>query len=42
VETFYGNEKLRNFFYPVSTNVDAKNKEFISSIEGKEYPIYGV
>jgi anthranilate/para-aminobenzoate synthase component II len=31
-----------NFYNVLSTNADRKGKVFVSSIEAKQYPIYGV
>jgi len=36
------NPSLPQFFDILSTNIDFQNKEFISTIEGKKYPIYGL
>jgi len=38
--TFRGNQLLRDFFTVISTNLDRKGSEFISTIEGKKYPVY--
>jgi len=35
-------QKLKNFFKVISTNKDKKGKEFVSTIEGNVYPIYGL
>lgn len=40
-ETFYENKTLQNFFHLVSTNTDRKGRLFLSTIEGKKFPIYG-
>ncbi|CAL1540419.1 unnamed protein product [Lymnaea stagnalis] len=37
----FENSKLSDFFYKLSTNLDRKGVEFISSVEAKKYPIYG-
>lgn len=42
VETFQENEKLSSFFSVLSTNVAENGAEFVSTIEGKRYPFYGV
>ncbi|XP_031161745.1 gamma-glutamyl hydrolase isoform X1 [Sander lucioperca] len=42
VETFQENEKLRSFFSLLSTNVAENQVHFVSTIEGKRYPFYGV
>ncbi|XP_034548050.1 gamma-glutamyl hydrolase [Notolabrus celidotus] len=42
VETFQENEKLKNFFSVLSTNVAENGAVFISTVEGKRYPFYGV
>lgn len=42
VETFQENEKLHNFFSILSTNVAENDVHFVSTIEGKRYPFYGV
>ncbi|XP_060926991.1 gamma-glutamyl hydrolase [Limanda limanda] len=42
VESFQENAKLRNFFSLLSTNVAENEAHFISTIEGKRYPFYGV
>ncbi|XP_019610128.2 gamma-glutamyl hydrolase [Rhinolophus sinicus] len=41
VTNFTMNEKLKEFFSVISTNTDGKT-EFISTMEGYKYPIYGV
>ncbi|XP_055876912.1 gamma-glutamyl hydrolase A-like isoform X2 [Biomphalaria glabrata] len=38
----FENSKLSKFFSKLSTNLDRKGKEFISTVEAKNYPIYGV
>ncbi|XP_059142732.1 gamma-glutamyl hydrolase-like [Physella acuta] len=38
----FENSSLSEFFTKLSTNTDRKGIEFISSVEGKKYPIYGV
>ncbi|TDH12940.1 hypothetical protein EPR50_G00052270 [Perca flavescens] len=42
LETFQENEKLRSFFSLLSTNVAENEVHFVSTIEGKRYPFYGV
>lgn len=42
VETFQENEKLHSFFTVLSTNVAENKAHFISTLEGKRYPFYGV
>ncbi|CAM9775612.1 unnamed protein product [Lampetra planeri] len=42
VKNFTANEKLRNFYWVLSTNVDEKGLQFISTMEAYEYPFYGV
>lgn len=42
VNTFYNNKKLMEFFYVLNTNFDLNNREFISTVEAKEYPFYGL
>ncbi len=39
---FLENEKLTDFFYITSTNLDRQGRQFVSTIESKNYPIYGV
>eukprot|EP00730_Choanoeca_flexa_P013843 TRINITY_DN5784_c0_g1_i2.p1 TRINITY_DN5784_c0_g1~~TRINITY_DN5784_c0_g1_i2.p1 ORF type:complete len:307 (+),score=84.73 TRINITY_DN5784_c0_g1_i2:1-921(+) len=39
--TVTSNDKLDNFFTILSTNVDQAGKEFVSTFEGKHYPVYG-
>jgi gamma-glutamyl hydrolase len=41
-DSFHSNERLSSFFNVLSTNQDRKGKTFVSTIEGKKYPIYGV
>lgn len=36
------NEALKSVFKVLSTNVDRQGREFVSSIEGRDAPIYGV
>ncbi|KAL6113985.1 uncharacterized protein ACO6RY_04862 [Pungitius sinensis] len=42
VKTFQENEKLQSFFSLLSTNVAENGVRFVSTIEGKTYPFYGV
>ncbi|XP_029366375.1 gamma-glutamyl hydrolase [Echeneis naucrates] len=42
VETFQENEKLQDFFTVLSTNVAENRARFVSTIEAKIYPFYGV
>ncbi|XP_072290026.1 gamma-glutamyl hydrolase [Eucyclogobius newberryi] len=42
VNTFLGNEDLNNFFTILSTNIADNGAHFVSTIEAKKYPIYGV
>ncbi|KAJ8286134.1 hypothetical protein GJAV_G00034920 [Gymnothorax javanicus] len=39
---FRANEKLQNFFSILSTNVAENGAEFVSTMEGRKYPFYGV
>ncbi|XP_066536474.1 gamma-glutamyl hydrolase isoform X2 [Hoplias malabaricus] len=39
-ESFNGSEKLRKFFRVLSTNTDGQ-KEFVSTVEAYDFPIYG-
>ncbi|XP_069822796.1 gamma-glutamyl hydrolase-like [Dendropsophus ebraccatus] len=41
-ETFHTNEKLSAFYRILSTNHDQHGVEFISTMEARDYPIYGV
>jgi len=41
-ETFMSNKSLSKMFRIISTNVDRNNQPFVSTIEAKDYPIYGV
>lgn len=40
-DSFKNEDSLNSFFDVLSTNVDRGGLEFLSTIEGKEYPIYG-
>lgn len=42
VQNFQENKKLNSFFSLLSTNVAEDGAHFISTIEGKRYPFYGV
>lgn len=42
VKTFQENEKLKTFFSVLSTNVAQNGAHFISTLEGRKYPFYGV
>ncbi|KAI9536359.1 hypothetical protein NQZ68_034255 [Dissostichus eleginoides] len=42
VKTFQENEPLHRFFSLLSTNVAENQVHFVSTIEGKKYPFYGV
>ncbi|XP_042344831.1 gamma-glutamyl hydrolase isoform X2 [Plectropomus leopardus] len=42
VKTFQENEKLQSFFSILSTNIAENGVQFVSTIEGKRYPFYGV
>ncbi|XP_054466576.1 gamma-glutamyl hydrolase [Anoplopoma fimbria] len=42
VKTLQENEKLQSFFSLLSTNVAENGIHFVSTIEGKRYPFYGV
>jgi len=39
--TYSSNTKLNRFFRVISTNFDRVNREFLSTIEAYQYPIYG-
>lgn len=41
-ESFLQNSKLSNMFHITSTNYDAIMQPFVSTIEAKSYPFYGV
>ena len=41
-KTFVSNAKLAGFFDVLSTNVDTSGHPFVSTIEGKNKPVYGV
>lgn len=42
LEHFQTNERLSSFYEVLSTNEDRLNRTFVSTIEAKEYPIFGV
>ncbi|XP_037535976.1 gamma-glutamyl hydrolase [Nematolebias whitei] len=42
VKTFEESEKLSSFFTLLSTNVAENGARFVSTMEGKKYPFYGV
>ncbi|XP_019743418.1 gamma-glutamyl hydrolase [Hippocampus comes] len=42
LKAFNQNKELMNFFSVISTNVGENGVQFISTIEGKRYPFYGV
>ncbi|KAK9522944.1 hypothetical protein VZT92_019380 [Zoarces viviparus] len=42
VKTFKENEKLQSFFSLLSTNIAENGVHFVSTIEGKTHPFYGV
>ncbi|XP_071750984.1 gamma-glutamyl hydrolase [Centroberyx gerrardi] len=42
VKAFHENEKLEHFFTILSTNVAENGAHFVSTMEGKRYPFYGV
>jgi gamma-glutamyl hydrolase len=41
-QTFVQNSKLADMFYITSTNYDAQMQPFVSTMEAKDYPFYGV
>jgi gamma-glutamyl hydrolase len=41
LQRFQQNAKLNNFFDILSTNVDDHGRTFVSTVQGKKYPIYG-
>ncbi|XP_067251590.1 gamma-glutamyl hydrolase [Chanodichthys erythropterus] len=41
-EAFMGNEKLKDFFSVLSTNIAENGLEFVSTMEGRKHPFYGV
>ncbi|XP_068130695.1 gamma-glutamyl hydrolase-like isoform X2 [Hyperolius riggenbachi] len=42
VKDFYANKELSTFYRVLSTNYDQNGVEFISTVETRDYPIYGV
>ncbi|XP_069474068.1 gamma-glutamyl hydrolase-like [Ambystoma mexicanum] len=42
IKDFYGNKNLQDFYNVLSTNTDQVGLEFVSTMEGKTYPFYGV
>ncbi|XP_072323778.1 gamma-glutamyl hydrolase isoform X1 [Scyliorhinus torazame] len=42
VKNFTSNTELKNFYKILSTNMDSKGIEFVSTIEAHSYPIYAV
>lgn len=42
VKNFNENKNLHSFFYLLSTNVAENEAHFVSTVEGKKYPFYGV
>ena len=42
VSKFKENENIRNFFRILSTNNDRNGEEFVSTMEGIKYPMYGI
>ena len=41
-KTFLINSNLQDFYHVLSTNVDTSGHSFVSTIEAKDYPIFGV
>lgn len=41
-ELFLNNTNLTDMFFITSTNFDRDGRQFVSSIEGKNFPVYGV
>ncbi|XP_020901384.2 gamma-glutamyl hydrolase [Exaiptasia diaphana] len=41
-ENFQNNKNISSFYNVISTNKDREGKIFVSTIEGKRYPIYGL
>jgi gamma-glutamyl hydrolase len=39
---FLSNPGLRQWFHVLATAIDDKGKEFVTAVEGKHYPLYGV
>ncbi|KAM9857841.1 gamma-glutamyl hydrolase [Aulostomus maculatus] len=42
MKTWQENEKLQSFFTVLSTNIAENGANFVSTMEGKKYPFYGV
>jgi len=42
VKTFFNNSAIKDFYNILATNVDSFEKWFISAIEAKRYPFYGL
>lgn len=42
VKTFQENKELQGFFSILSTNIAENGADFVSTMEGKDYPFYGV
>ncbi|KAG7271696.1 hypothetical protein CRUP_025557, partial [Coryphaenoides rupestris] len=42
IKTFAENEKLSDFYTILSTNIAKNGAQFVSTMEGKRYPFYGV
>ena len=42
VTDFNSNKNLRSFFKPLAVNEDKNGRIFISAVEGKNMPFYGV
>lgn len=42
IQTFAENEKLRDFYTILSTNIAENGAQFVSTMEAKRYPFYGV
>ncbi|XP_067836270.1 gamma-glutamyl hydrolase [Heptranchias perlo] len=42
VKNFTSNTKLSNFYKILTTNTDSQQVEFVSTMEARSYPIYGV
>jgi len=41
-ESYASNQYLTSLFRPISTNFDKEGKEFLSTLEAYNYPIYGI
>lgn len=42
VKDFDNNKYLNNFFKPLAINEDKNGRTFVSAVEGKDMPFYGV